>query len=319
MLGPVDPRFPRALRPVDAGQARGAPTASGPAPQAYPEEGRAPPSPDSRRFAMATTPNIGDGGWFPGEAPPIDLGVATGLGGLAPVGTGGAEESAVDPRLQHIKELLALAGIHPPSADAATLEKQVQEALKNPKVQAKLKADPALGAEMQELLAYLQALKNAVGQQGAGDPPQMPTSYGAARRGGRPVPVGTPGRSEGGAASPFAPTSPPGVPAEGKTIQEATGVAAELKIQRQHDRTSCGLASVAMVTNAWHRKEGTGKAPISDQTLRAEQPGGANLNAGMSKHLPPGVSFHRAGFSQGQRPQQLTKIDEQLAKGNPVI
>jgi len=93
--------------------------------------------------------------------------------------------------------------------------------------------------------------------------------------------------------------------------------ASQLRVLAQRDATSCGLTSVAMVTNAWNKSLGTGKAPITDRTLRAEQPGDADLRAAMSRHLPPGVTHYDRDWPRGAR--SFGDIDAQLAKSNPVI
>jgi peptidoglycan hydrolase-like protein with peptidoglycan-binding domain len=90
----------------------------------------------------------------------------------------------------------------------------------------------------------------------------------------------------------------------------------QLRILAQRDATSCGLTSVAMVTNAWNKALGTGAAPITDRTLRAEM-GSADLRRGLSSHLPPGVTHYDRDWSRGAR--SFADIDAQLAKGNPVI
>jgi peptidoglycan hydrolase-like protein with peptidoglycan-binding domain len=93
--------------------------------------------------------------------------------------------------------------------------------------------------------------------------------------------------------------------------------AGQLRVLAQRDATSCGLTSVAMVTNAWNKALGTGAAPITDQTLRAEQRGSADLRAAMTRHLPAGVTHYDRDWPRGAR--HFGDIDAQLAKGNPVI
>jgi peptidoglycan hydrolase-like protein with peptidoglycan-binding domain len=110
--------------------------------------------------------------------------------------------------------------------------------------------------------------------------------------------------------------------AEGiRNASSSTAVAAaptgHLRVLAQRDATSCGLTSVAMVTNAWNKALGTGAAPITDRTLRAEQPGGADLRAAMSRHLPPGVRHYDRDWPRGAR--SFADIDAQLSRGNPVI
>lgn len=98
----------------------------------------------------------------------------------------------------------------------------------------------------------------------------------------------------------------------------AGGPASHLKILAQRDATSCGLTSVAMVTNAWNKALGTSAAPITDRTLRAELGGRpADLRAAMTRHLPPGVSHYDRDWPRGAR--SFGDIDAQLARGNPVI
>jgi peptidoglycan hydrolase-like protein with peptidoglycan-binding domain len=96
----------------------------------------------------------------------------------------------------------------------------------------------------------------------------------------------------------------------------AGGPSSQLRILAQRDATSCGLTSVAMVTNAWNKALGTGAAPINDRTLRAEM-GQADLRRGMTSHLPPGVRHYDRDWPRGGR--SFTDIDAQLARGNPVI
>jgi peptidoglycan hydrolase-like protein with peptidoglycan-binding domain len=92
--------------------------------------------------------------------------------------------------------------------------------------------------------------------------------------------------------------------------------AGHMRILAQQDATSCGLTSVAMVTNAWNKSLGTGARPITDRTLRAEM-GQADLRRAMTNHLPPGVTHYDRDWPRGAR--SFTDIDAQLAKGNPVI
>jgi peptidoglycan hydrolase-like protein with peptidoglycan-binding domain len=89
-----------------------------------------------------------------------------------------------------------------------------------------------------------------------------------------------------------------------------------LRILAQRDATSCGLTSVAMVTNAWNRALGTGAPPITDRTLRAEM-GAADLRRALTNHLPPGVTHYDRDWPRSAR--SFADIDAQLARGNPVI
>lgn len=90
----------------------------------------------------------------------------------------------------------------------------------------------------------------------------------------------------------------------------------QLRTLAQRDATSCGLTSVAMVTNAWNNALGTGAPPITDRTLRAEM-GQADLRRAMTNHLPPGVRHYDRDWPRGAR--SFADIDAQLARGNPVI
>ncbi len=95
-----------------------------------------------------------------------------------------------------------------------------------------------------------------------------------------------------------------------------TSPSSYLRTLAQRDATSCGLTSVAMVTNAWNKALGTGAPPITDRTLRAEM-GQADLRRAMTNHLPAGVRHYDRDWPRGAR--SFTDIDAQLARGNPVI
>lgn len=113
---------------------------------------------------------------------------------------------------------------------------------------------------------------------------------------------------------------PDGLVPDGRVSNGRGGaVAGHVRLLAQQDATSCGLTSVAMVANAWHRALGTGKTPVTDATIRRdrEQASGAALLPALSRHLPPGVGFTDKNWPRGAR--SFAEIDAQLDKGNPVI
>ncbi|NOK13730.1 hypothetical protein HNS30_32250 [Corallococcus exercitus] len=96
-----------------------------------------------------------------------------------------------------------------------------------------------------------------------------------------------------------------------------SGVSAFVKPLAQQDSTSCGLTSVAMMANAAHSKAKTGKAPITDQTLRAENGGGTGfLPNVLNQHLS-GTGMRATDESWGA--DSWGKIDQSLKAGNPVM
>ena len=97
----------------------------------------------------------------------------------------------------------------------------------------------------------------------------------------------------------------------------ASGAAGLLKPVRQQDATSCGLTSIAMITNAVNAKTGTGARPITDQDLRAENGGGTGfLPDVMNRHLK-GTGFRATNEDWSSNSWNL--IDQSLKAGNPVM
>jgi len=97
----------------------------------------------------------------------------------------------------------------------------------------------------------------------------------------------------------------------------ASGAAGLLKPVRQQDATSCGLTSIAMITNAVNAKTGTGARPITDQDLRAENGGGTGfLPNVMNQHLK-GTGFRATNEDWSSNSWNL--IDQSLKAGNPVM
>lgn len=97
----------------------------------------------------------------------------------------------------------------------------------------------------------------------------------------------------------------------------ASGAAGLLKPVRQQDATSCGLTSIAMITNAVNAKTGTGARPITDQDLRAENGGGTGfLPNVMNQHLQ-GTGFRATNEDWSSNSWNL--IDQSLKAGNPVM